>query len=178
MDKKKQKRPNELRGCGQAKMTYEPGYISSAIDKCTAHLGLPKVDTGDLAAVKQRVKDYFDFCRANEMRPGVVMLCNWLGINRSTMMRWARGDLRGGEYSEVADQALGVIDSLWEQYMLDGTIDKISGIFLGKSLLGHRETTEVVVTPGQTMGERPSDEELAKKYIEDLPPIESEMQDS
>ena len=39
------------------------------------------------------------------------------------------------------------MENLWENYMQNGKINPVSGIFLGKNNFGYQDKTEYVVTP-------------------------------
>ena len=58
-----------------------------------------------------------------------------------------------------------MLEALWEDYMQNGKINPVSGIFLGKNNFGYLDKQEYVVTPNtgyQTM----SPEVIAAKYDE------------
>jgi hypothetical protein len=40
-----------------------------------------------------------------------------------------------------------VLEELWEDYMLNGKVNPVAGIFLGKNLFQYKDQQEYVVTP-------------------------------
>lgn len=55
-----------------------------------------------------------------------------------------------------------------ENYMQNGKINPVAGIFLMKNNMGYQDKQEVVVTPNQQLGEQIPAEALEKKYLEDV----------
>jgi hypothetical protein len=67
-------------------------------------------------------------------------------------------------------KAYDFIEELWEDYMLNGKINPVAGIFLAKNNFGYRDSQEVVLTPN---GQRLSDsdyQDIADRYKQ-LPTI-------
>ena len=55
-----------------------------------------------------------------------------------------------------------------ENYMQNGKINPVAGIFLMKNNMGYQDKQEVVVTPNQQFGEQIPAEKLEQKYLEDV----------
>ena len=55
-----------------------------------------------------------------------------------------------------------------ENYMQNGKINPVAGIFLMKNNMGYQDKQEVVVTPNQQLGEQIPAEKLEQKYLEDV----------
>ena len=51
--------------------------------------GKPKTDN----EVRQRVNEYFEYCQASSLRPGVETLRTALHVSRSTLYEWSQGGL-------------------------------------------------------------------------------------
>jgi hypothetical protein len=98
-------------------------------------------------------------------------LCNALGIDRATFYRWGTGESKAGgaDNRNLIKKARAILEELWEDYMLNGKINPVTGIFLGKNHFGYKDQQEVVVTPQTPLGEQTSAEELRDKYIKGLP---------
>lgn len=58
---------------------------------------------------------------------------------------------------------------MWEDYMQNGKINPVSGIFLGKNHFGYTDKQEIVVEPKNPLGEAESPEELKRKYLLENP---------
>lgn len=52
--------------------------------------------------------------------------------------------------------------------MLNGKINPVSGIFIGKNHFGYTDKQEVVVTPNNPLGEQTATEEIEQRYIESV----------
>lgn len=159
---------------GSIRIKAKPGEISKFIKIARVPFSLPPIDVSDEAQVAARVEAYFNFCEENDVRPGVVMLGNWLGVGRNTLMEWRRGIVRKGQkHGDIIEKAINLIDALWEQYMLEGKINVVGGIFLGKALLGYRESQEIVVKSDDSQDVSATPEELARRYVDSLPDAEA-----
>ena len=54
-----------------------------------------------------------------------------------------------------------------EDYMQNGKINPVSGIFLMKNNMGYTDQQEVVLRPDSPLGEKADPEDLKRKYLED-----------
>jgi hypothetical protein len=54
---------------------------------------------------------------------------------------------------------------MWEHYMMNGKINPVSGIFLGKNNFGYQDKQEYVVTPN-TKNDYVDVETIEQKYAE------------
>lgn len=102
------------------------------------------------------------------MKPTVTGLSNALGVSRQTLYDWSKGRRRG-EKSDRADlikRAYDLLAELWEDYMLNGKVNPVSGIFLGKNHFGYTDKQEVTLTPGKPLGEDVTPEQLEEKYAD------------
>lgn len=137
-----------------------------------AIMQLPKIDVKDPVQLQNRVFEYFQLCADHDMKPGVVAISLAIGLDRRRL--W---EIRSGNNSrnvtipqECKDIIISVYDSLeslWESYMINGKINPVSGIFLGKNYFGYRDQQEYVVTPN-TMSQDTPINVIEAKY-EELP---------
>lgn len=149
----------------------EPGDNSKYIRHALASLNLPPIDIADEKQVANRIDWYFHHCIDNEMKPTVKGLCNALGgISRNTLRLWYNGDCRGNTHAPIVRKAYDLLEELWEDYMLNGKINPVSGIFLGKNNFGYQDKQDIVVTPNQNNVEPIDAEIIAEKYAE-LPDV-------
>ena len=107
----------------------------------------PPIDISNPQEVEARIKWYFGHCVNSDMKPTVSGMCNALGIHRNTLYDWKMGNNRKGTHQEVALRAYSVLEELWEDYMLNGKVNPVAGIFLGKNLFQYKDQQEYVVTP-------------------------------
>lgn len=52
--------------------------------------------------------------------------------------------------------------------MLNGKINPVTGIFLGKNHFGYADKQEVVLTPNSPLGDAKDTKELEERYIESI----------
>jgi hypothetical protein len=55
------------------------------------------------------------------------------------------------------------MENLWENYMQNGKINPVAGIFLGKNNFGYQDKTEYVVTPNQRQESDYSEAEIRER---------------
>jgi hypothetical protein len=61
------------------------------------------------------------------------------------------------------------MEILWENYMQNGKINPVSGIFLGKNNFGYQDKTEYVVTPNVHNDSDYSADDIRARYLTDSP---------
>ena len=59
------------------------------------------------------------------------------------------------------------MEILWENYMQNGKINPVSGIFLGKNNFGYQDKTEYVVTPNVNNDSDYNADDIRKRYLTD-----------
>ena len=65
-----------------------------------------------------------------------------------------------------------MLNQLLENWMQNGQVNPVVGIFLGKNNFGYRDQTEVVVTPNQVNADVPTQAEIEARYRDALPPAD------
>jgi hypothetical protein len=114
------------------------------------------------------------------MKPTVAGMAMALGIDRRRL--W---EIKSGNYhtsSSLADlpfestdsikKAYDFLENLWENYMNNGKINPISGIFLAKNNFGYQDKVEHVLTPNMNNSADYSVEDIRARYLSDSPTIE------
>ena len=125
----------------------QPGDNSKYIRHALATLSLPPIDIANPRQVEERIDWYFGHCIESDMKPTVMGMCNALGISRNTIRTWYNEDFRATTHAPVVRKAYALLEELWEDYMLNGKINPVSGIFLGKNAWNYTDKQEVVLTP-------------------------------
>lgn len=125
----------------------EEGDNTRYVDHMLAIRHMAKIDTADPKQVERRIDEYFDLCRANDMKPSVMGMCNALGIARQTIWGWKTGQRRPGAHEEIILRAYDDLAALWEDYMQNGKINPMAGVFLGVNNFGYRDVKQVNLTP-------------------------------
>lgn len=128
----------------------------------------PLIDITDPEEVRTRISDYFQLCVNDDMKPSVKGLENALRVSRSTIWEWKQGNYRAGTHQALICEAYDVMEALWQDYMQNGKINPVSGIFLAKNLFGGQYTDkqEVVLTPNQNQVTATDVAAIEAKYAE------------
>lgn len=148
-------------------MYIEPGDNARYLRHALATYNLPPIDIADAKQVDDRIFWYFNHCVNSDMKPTVQGLCNAIGISRDTLHTWCTGGTRALTHSDLAKKAYLILKELYEDYMLNGKINPVAGIFIGKNHFGYQDKTEVVLTPNKPLGEEKTPEEIIKSLPED-----------
>lgn len=140
-------------------------YLRHALDS----YNLPPIDISDINQVQGRIDWYFDHCAADDMKPSVSGLCLALGINRDTLYSWSNGETRKSTHSEPVKRARAILEALWEDYMLNGKINPVAGIFLGKNNFGYTDKQELEIAPKNPMTDGLHTPEEIEEVYNELP---------
>lgn len=135
----------------------------------------PKVDMTKPQEVSERIKQYLQICVEDEIKPSVAGMALAFGIDRRRLWEIANGVVGTNsvthnvapEARDLVKKAYYLLNAQMENYMQNGKINPIAGIFLMKNNWGYTDKQEVVVTPNQ-LGEQLSANDLQKKYLEDV----------
>jgi len=150
----------------------QPGDNSKFIRLAMTSLDLPPIDVSDPDQVKTRIAEYFIHCADNDRKPQIVGMANWLGVSRDTINSWKRGEYRSETHSDLIKKAINIIEELWGDYMLNGKINPVAGIFLAKNFLQYSDTQQIIVTPNNPLQDL--DAETARKRLVDAIPDDDE----
>ena len=164
----KQKRPEKSE---QMKVKMEAGENKLYNSHTIQIASLAPVDHYDATAVWNRIVEYFTICQENDMKPSVSGLALAFDVDRKTIWAWANGvdsKTLPAEVRKAIQKAYRMLNAQMEDYMQNGKINPVSGIFLMKNNMGYQDKQEVVLTPNSPLGEETSPEELQQKYIEAL----------
>lgn len=145
------------------------GDNSRYLRHALASLNMPPIDISDPKQVQERVDWYFNHCVEDDMKPTVTGLGNALGVNRATLKNWADGTYRaknGNEHLNIVKRAYDLLAEMYEDYMMNGKINPVAGIFMGKNHFGYTDQQEVILTPNDPLGDTESTKQLQDKYVE------------
>lgn len=166
------------RSVGNPAMTGEGLILNEGDNRKYMAIGLElynmdKVDLHDPVAVKERIAEYFRLYGEADVKPTVTGLGMALSVDRRRLWEIATGNVNrpNGEYAnlprEVVDaikKAYDFLGNLWENYMQNGKINPVSGIFLGKNNFGYQDKQDVVITPSVPENDY-SAEDIAARYL-------------
>lgn len=149
----------------------EPGDNRKYLEHNLKMWNWPPVDMKKPENVLERVTLYFQTCADDDMKPSVAGLALAFGIERNTLWKWMNGvqsDYIPSESRNMLKKAYQILNVQMENYMQNGKINPVAGIFLMKNNMGYQDKQEVVLTPTQQLGEQVPAETLEKKYLEDV----------
>ena len=143
----------------------DPGDNTKYLTHALAVRNFPPIDIADPVQVQNRIHEYFALCVQNDMKPTATGFRNALRIGRTTLWEWKQGNFRADTHQAIICEAYDVLEALWEDYMMNGKINPVSGIFLGKNNFGYQDKQEYVLTPNQN-GQVVDSVALEQKYAE------------
>lgn len=135
------------------------------------------IQTATPEEVKERIRQYFELCAQNDVKPGVASLALAFGISRNTFHEWVSGITKSvtKENREILNQAYQVLNAQMEDYMMNGKIHPVAGIFLMKNNMGYEDNKKLTVTNSDPLGDTVSEDVLREKYLriaeEDTPKL-------
>lgn len=146
-----------------------PGDNTRIISHSIQLMQLPKVDMTVPEAVEERMILYFALCAENDMKPSMAGMSLAFGCDRITMWKWINGvesNYIPQESRNSLKKAYQILNAQMEDYMQNGKINPVSGIFLMKNNMGYQDKQEVVLKPSHDLGSETSPEDLQQKYLE------------
>ena len=162
---------------GDNGLTLEAGDNTKYLTVNIALLSMEQIDLHNVEEVEQRLREYFTLYAEHDMKPTVAGMALALnGMRRQQLWAIVHDRPTGGAGymaalpSEVANaikKAYVSMENLWEIYMLNGKINPVSGIFLGKNNFGYQDKTEYVLTPNAQQESDYSTEDIKQRYLPD-----------
>lgn len=153
----------------------KPGDNTAYVMKNLEVFKLPRVDLMDAEAVQNRIAEYFAIMAKHDAKPTLTGLGMALGVDRRRLYEIRTGNFGNvvGIYRRLPEDVVALItktydflETMWEDYMLNGKINPVSGIFIAKNHYGYQDKTEYVVTPNREREEF-SPEEIRSRYMLD-----------
>ena len=158
----------------------DPGDNAKYISVSLQLFNLPAIDLHKPELVQERLTEYFEIHVKADLKPTVVGMAMALGIDRRRLWEIKTGALIGGhtpidlpyESVDCIKKAYDFLENLWENYMHNGKINPVSGIFLAKNNFGYQDKVEHVLTPNMNNSADYSAEDIRARYLSDSPTIE------
>lgn len=160
---------------GNNGLMLEEGDNAKFLTKNLHIMNLPNIDLRDVKQVQERIEYYFSYMVQCDSKPtvsGLAMALN--GMSRRTLWGIVNNQVTGGagytsalpnEVALVIKKAYKIMENLWEDYMQNGKINPVSGIFLGKNNYGYQDKTECVITPNQQQDSDYDADDIRKRYL-------------
>lgn len=144
----------------------EPGDNSRFLRHALTIRSWPLIDITDPVQVENRINEYFTLCLQDDIKPSVKGFLNALRVAKSTLWEWKTGHLRAETHQAIILEAYDILEALWEDYMQNGKINPVSGIFLGKNNFQYSDKQEFVLTPNQNNVSEADVAAIEAKYAE------------
>ena len=182
-DNKPVKKKGKPRG-GNSPMIGDNGLMVEAGDNAKflnvsiQLMKLPEIDLHDTEQVEKRLEEFFAIHFENDLKPTVAGMGLALnGMDRRRLWEIKTDNLKGGHSKydlptstlDAIKKGYKIMENLWENYMQNGKINPVSGIFLGKNNFGYQDKTEYVVTPNTNADSDYSTDDIRKRYAIDSP---------
>lgn len=136
-------------------------YIASALSMW----GLPPIDTDDANQVRERIEWYFKHCAEMELKPSVAGLAVAIGVDRTTLYRWASGERRNNQtQGYLVKKAINMILYNTEIYAEDGKMNPAIAIFLLKNHGGYTDQQQITLEAKQNNIESPQLADVMEEY--------------
>lgn len=148
----------------------EPGDNRKYLEHNLRMWDWQKPDMTDPEAVFNRIKDYFQICAEDDMKPSVAGLALAFSVDRKTLWAWANGVDSAyipPENRNFIKKAYQLLNAQMEDYAQNGKVNPVAAIFLMKNHFGYADKQELVLTPNQQLGDQVSPEDLQRKYLTD-----------
>jgi hypothetical protein len=143
----------------------EPGDNTKFLSHALIVSNMEPIDHTDAQQVERRIGEYFQLCAINDVKPTSAGFCMAIGVSKQTIANWRNGVYRVDTHQAVILKGYDILDALWQDYMMNGKINPVSGIFLGKNLFGYQDKQDLVVTPN-TQTEAIDPKTIEAKYAE------------
>ena len=181
MDKNSKPTKKNPRGAGSKALTGEAlnldaGDNTKYLAVSMKLMNLPEIDLKDPQQVIDRLNLYFQIHADNDMKPTVAGMGLALnGMDRRRLWEIRTDNLKGGNSKydlptltlDSIKKAYKLMENMWENYMQNGKINPVSGIFLGKNNFGYQDKTEYVVTPNTNSENDYNADDIKKRYAID-----------
>ena len=158
-----------------AALDVQPGDNTKYVVLGAKLFNLPSIDLKDPVQVNDRLNEFFKIHAEADMKPTVSGMGMALGLDRRRLWEIKTGNY--GTQKAIAElptltkdsikKAYEYMEILWENYMQNGKINPVSGIFLGKNNFGYQDKQEYVLTPNSHNDSDYSAEDIRKRYLTD-----------
>ena len=111
-------------------------------------LSMPPIDVRICTKeeLEERCYEYFEKCIRNDMKPTVAGFALALGCARTSLIDYMNGAKKiPMENREVLVKYNNVLNALIEDYMMNGKVNPVAGIFVAKNNFGYKDSQEFVV---------------------------------
>ena len=160
---------------GDNGLQTEPGDNAKYLAVSMQLYKLPSIDIKDPEQVDARLEEYFKIHFENDLKPTVAGMGMALGLDRRRLWEIKTGNEKAMQLptlvSDSIKKAYVIMENLWENYMQNGKINPVSGIFLGKNNFGYQDKTEYVLTPNSNPTDDYNADDIRQRYLPNSPTL-------
>ena len=168
------KRPHEYSPViGTNGFNITPDDASKITSVTLKLMKMKPIDLNNYDEVEKRLEEYFIIYAEQGLKPTVSGMASALGHNRQWLYSVANNaPVSGNGYKvqlkpDIANlirKNYQALEEQWENYMLNGKINPVSGIFFGKNHYKYQDRTEHVLSPRKEE-ENYSAESIKDRYL-------------
>ena len=153
----------------------EPGDNTRFVNKNLELFNLGAVDIYDTKALLDRTKKYFQIMARYDSKPTLSGYAMAIGLDRRRLYEIRTGNFQPAskKYRDLPEGSVIVIrkmydylEMMWEDYMLNGKINPVTGIFIAKNQFGYQDRIDYV--PNAVPEKEKYDAESIRKRYENL----------
>ena len=163
-----EKESRKVRQRPDSTVQAEPGDNTKYINHNMMLYKLKPIAFETAEEVDERTAEYFAICSMNDMKPSVAGYALALGVSRKVLWEYVSGRIvKPDGVRNSLKRAYDFLNAQMEDYMQNGKIQTIAGIFLMKNSFGYTDKQEIEVAAKQDAESSP--EQLAQKYADAIP---------
>ena len=156
---------------GNNGLMTEPGDNTKYLTLGMKLFTLPPIDLKDPEQVNNRLAEFFQIHAEADMKPTVSGMGMALGLDRRRLWEIKTGNAKAMNLptptSDSIKKAYEYLELLMENYMQNGKINPVSGIFLMKNNFAYLDKVEHVITPNVHNDSDYSADDIKKRYLSD-----------
>lgn len=95
--------------------------------------------------VEKELIDFFELCDRTDTVPTITAIASWLHCSRDTI--YAHANNPNSQFSDVFKNVINVCHTSLENGAVDGKVNSVVYIFMGKNYFGLRDDKNITVTP-------------------------------
>lgn len=95
--------------------------------------------------LEKEIVDYFELCDRTDTVPTITGMATWLHCNRDTI--YAHANNSNSPFSDVFKNAINACHLSLENGAIDGAVNSVVYIFMGKNYFSLKDDKNITVTP-------------------------------
>jgi len=151
-------------GSNAAVVVEDVSAVTQSLDFHRQFLKMPKVSGSDTEAVEERIEEYFRICSERDALPTVEGMSLALGVSRSTLWEWGRGNNCTRGTTEAVQRAKTLLSALDAELAVRGKIQPVAYIFRSKNYYGLSDKVEISAPSNTFDSSLLTREELEARY--------------